>query len=146
MGENNPFAKLKENQVKQIIKLLECCQLTNKEIAEQFNVSVNNIDLINRCISWKHLHNYSFNIRQENLNQISSSYTTLNGSRNPSSKINENIAQKIINLLETDERSMAQLSRDYGYSIHIIQDINRCKTWTHLHHYKQNIRKERKNK
>lgn len=36
---------------------------------------------------------------------------------------------------------MAQLSRDLNISIYIIQDINSCRTWKHLHNYTKNIRK-----
>ena len=57
-------------------------------------------------------------------------------------KITENEAKKIIHLLESDNRSLAQLSRDENISLNILYDINRCKTWKHLHNYSKNIRNE----
>lgn len=62
-GENNIAAKLTEAQVKDIIKLLEECKMTNKEIANQYNIHVNSIDFINRCKTWTYLHHYKNNIR-----------------------------------------------------------------------------------
>lgn len=47
-------------------------------------------------------------------------------------------------MLEKDSRSQAQIARDEHISENIIRDINRCKTWKHLHNYQKNIRKEYK--
>ena len=62
-GENNIAAKLTEAQVKDIIELFEECKMTNKEIANQYNIHVNTIDFINRCKTWTYLHHYKNNIR-----------------------------------------------------------------------------------
>ena len=138
-GEDNPWAKLKETQVKQIIVLLEEGKLTNKQIAEQFQVHYNTVDYINRCQIWTHLHNYKQNIRNENMKDGKRFGM---GETNVTAKITEEQALYIIHLLESDKRSQAQISRDENISIHILQDINRCRTWKHLHNYKKNIRKE----
>lgn len=137
-GENNIQAKLADAQVKEIITLLEQCKLNNREIAEQFHVSRNTIDLINRCITWTHLHSYVNNIRQECLKGAKS---TNNGELG-TNKITEEQAKQIIILLQNDPRSLAQLSRDLNVSLNIIYDINRCRTWRFLHNYKNNIRNE----
>lgn len=141
-GELNPFAKLNEEEVKQIIQLLEEHILTNKEIAKIFNVCQNTIDNINRCQTWKYLHNYKYNIRQENLNKLEKAHSSFAGENNPTSKMKEKEIIKIIEMLEKDPRSIAQLSRDLQISIDILYDINRCRTWKYLHNYKKNIRNE----
>ena len=61
---------------------------------------------------------------------------------NKSSKITENQAIEIINLLKYDNRSLAQLSRELDISLNILYDINRCRTWKFLHNYKKNVRNE----
>lgn len=137
-GENNIQAKLTEQQVKEIITLLEECKLNNREIAEQFKVSRNTIDLINRCITWTYLHTYKNNIRNECLQGLHSSHNGELGTN----KINEKQALEIINLLKYDSRSIAQLARDLNISVNILHDINRCRTWRFLHNYKNNIRNE----
>lgn len=50
-------------------------------------------------------------------------------------KITKEEAKHIIFLLEEDKRSLAQISRDENINLNIIYDINRCKTWRHLHNY-----------
>lgn len=57
-------------------------------------------------------------------------------------KISEITAIKIIHLLESDPRPLAQIARDEKISLNILYDINRCKTWKHLHNYNSNIRNE----
>lgn len=142
IGENNPWSKLTENQVKEIITLLEECKLTNKEIANLYNVIPNTIDSINNCHYWTHLHSYKSNIRQENLNKKTYPCSIHAGENNPTSKITEEKALEIIELLKYDSRSLAKLSRELDISLNILYDINRCKTWKHLHNYKSNVRNE----
>lgn len=141
-GESNPSAKLKNEDVQQIIILLEELKLNNFQIAKLFNVHHNTIDFINRCKTWTHLHNYNTNIRQENLKLLKFPHSTTEGENSPTSKITEKQAITIINLLKTDSRSLAQIARDEKISLNIIYDINRCKTWKYLHKFKKNIRNE----
>ena len=141
-GENNISAKLTEIQVKAIINLLEECKLTNKEIAEMYNVHINTIDFINRCRTWTYLHQYKNNIRQECLNKKGNKHSTHAGESNRSAKITEQQAIQIIELLKYDSRSLAQLSRDLDISLNILYDINRCRTWKYLHNYIKNVRNE----
>lgn len=141
-GENNIHAKLTESQVKEIIKLLEECKLTYQEIGNKYHVCRNTIDLINRCKTWCYLHSYKTNIRQECLNNKKYKHSTFAGESSGCTKITEEQALKIIELLKYDSRSLAQLSRDLDISLNILYDINRCKTWKHLHNYKNNVRNE----
>lgn len=143
-GEENPGARLNEDEVRQIIILLEEHKLDNKEIAERFSVCRNTIDFINRCKTWCHLHNYKNNIRKENLEKSSNPHSTLGGENNPTAKMTEEQVKNIIKLLESDKRALAQIARDEGVSLNILYDINRCKTWKYLHNYKNNIRNEYK--
>lgn len=140
-GENNIQAKLNNKQVLEIIKLLEECKMNNQEIANQYCVHRNTIDLINRCKIWCHLHSYNSNIRKESLLKSKNNCSTHNGELG-TNKISEQQAKIIINLLKYDSRSIAQLSRELDISLNILYDINRCKTWKYLHNYKSNIRNE----
>lgn len=65
IGEKNGVAKLSEDNVLTIIALLEHTSFTQTYIAQLYKVSYNTINQINRCLRWKHLHNYTYNIRKE---------------------------------------------------------------------------------
>ena len=143
-GEENPSAKLTDDEVRQIIILLEEHRLNNGEIAEKFEVCRNTIDFINRCKTWCHLHNYKTNIRNENIAVSDHPHSAFGGENNSTAIITEEKALEIIRLLESDSHSLAQLSRDENISLNILYDINRCKTWKFLHSYQKNIRKEYK--
>jgi group I intron endonuclease len=65
VGEANPKSKLTEEQIYDIINLLEKSKKSQTQIAKDFGVSYNTINFINRCLTWSHLHNYTYNIRQE---------------------------------------------------------------------------------
>ena len=64
-GENNPLSKITEEKALKIIHLLEINQLSLAEIARQEEVAANIVYDINRCRTWKYLHNYKKNIRNE---------------------------------------------------------------------------------
>jgi uncharacterized protein YbbC (DUF1343 family) len=114
-------------------------KISIQEISRQYKVHYNTISDINRCKTWSWLHNYKNNIRKEEQGSVSRGELGTN-------KINEEQALKIINLLENSTISIAQISRDLNISLYIIYDINRCRTWTYLHNYKNNIRNECKKK
>lgn len=116
--------------------------MTNQEIADKYQVCKNTIDLINRCKTWCHLHSYNKNIRQECLDKRKFKHSTHAGESNHSCKITEEKALEIINLLKYDSRSLAKISRELDISLNILYDINRCRTWKHLHNYKSNVRNE----
>lgn len=142
-GSDNIRAKLTDKEVLEIISLLEQHTLNNKQIAQLYNVSNGTIDSINRCQHWKHLHNYISNIRQENLNKLDFPHSSFAGENNPTAKINSEIATQIINAIKSENfKSLAQTARDFNVSIDIVTDINRCRTWKHLHNYQKNIRDE----
>lgn len=145
-GAENPAAKLTEDEVKQIIILLEEHRLSNGEISDKFRVCRNTIDLINRCKTWCHLHNYKNNIRNENIAISEHPHSAFGGENNGTAIVTEEKVLYVISLLEIDNRSLAQISRDENISLNILYDINRCKTWKYLHNYKKNIRKEYREK
>lgn len=134
-SEENPWAKLSVKDVEEIIEKLKNTTLSIQKIAKEYKVHYNTISDINRCKTWTWLHEYKDNIRK-------SSQGSLLCGELGTNKISELQAKKIILLLEKDKRSIAQLSRDEQISINIIYDINRCKTWKHLHNYTKNIRNE----
>lgn len=134
-SEENPWAKLSEKEVQEIIGKLENEKISLQKIAKEYNVHYNTISNINRCKTWAWLHHYTNNIRQE-------SQGSLRNGELGSNKITEEKAKHIISLLEKDNRSLAQISRDEGISLNILYDINRCKAWKYLHNYKSNIRNE----
>ena len=136
-SDENPWAKLKIYQVEEIINKLAYTTISIQQLAKDYGVHYNTISDINRCKTWTWLHDYNENIRKKYQGSVLKGELGTN-------KITEEEAKKIIRLLEIDKRSMAQIARDENISSYIVQDINRCKTWKHLHNYKRNIRKEYK--
>lgn len=134
-SDENPWAKLSVIQVQEIIDKLINTKISIQQLAKDYKVHYNTISNINRCKTWNWLHEYKDNIRKEAQGSLLQGELGTN-------KITESEAIKIIYLLEHDTRSLAQLSRDEDISLNILYDINRCKTWKHLHNYKSNIRKE----
>lgn len=136
-SDENPWSKLTIFQVKEIIDKLANTNISMKALSEEYHVHRNTISDINRGKTWGWLHNYKGNIRKE-------VFGGSNKGELGSNKITEAEARHIIDLLEHDSRSMAQISREENISIHILHDINRCKTWNYLHNYTHNIRNEYK--
>lgn len=134
-SDENPWAKLTISQVEEIIDKLKNTKISIQQLAKDYKVHYNTISDINRCKTWNWLHDYKTNIRLE-------TQGSLNKGELGRNKITEQEALKIIYFLEHDKRSLAQISRDENISINILYDINRCKTWNWLHHYKTNIRNE----
>ena len=137
-SDENPWAKLTVQQVNEIINKLANTKISMEEMSKEYRVHRNAISDINRCKTWNWLHNYQNNIRKESQGSV------FRGELNGTNKITENEAKNIIHFLEQDKRSLAQISRDENISLNILYDINRCKTWKHLHNYEHNIRKEYK--
>lgn len=135
-SDENPWSKLSIIQVKEIIDQLANTPKSMKQLSEEYQVHRNTISDINCCKTWAWLHDYKSNIRAE------ARGSSFHGELNGRSKITEQQAKHIIHLLETDSRSQAQIARDEGIKEGIINDINACKTWKHLHNYQKNIRKE----
>lgn len=140
-GEDNIQAKLSEQEVLEIIKLLEQNELTDMAISKIYNVHYNTISNINRCYTWTNLHNYTKNIRNE-FAQKHFNRSSHAGMGSSSAKITEDQAKQVIKLLETTTLSKPQIAKQLNISLYIIEDISRCKTWKHLHNYIKNIRKE----
>lgn len=64
------------------------------------------------------------------------------GQANPAARLTDEDAQQIIILLEEHKLNNKQIAELFGVHSNTIDNINRCKTWTHLHDYKNNIRNE----
>lgn len=64
-GELNGCNKITEEEAKHIIYLLETDSRSLAAISREENISLNILYDINRCKTWKYLHNYKHNIRQE---------------------------------------------------------------------------------
>lgn len=140
-GEIHSKATLTNEEVLQIIKLLEEGELNNTEIANLFNSTRERIRAINENKCWCHLHNYKFNIRNESLAKKG---VTLHGQGEQASgaKLTETQVKEIIQLLEDSAIPMSQIAKQYNISDQAIKSINYCKSWTYLHNYKKDIRKE----
>lgn len=64
-GEFNGCNKITEEQAKHIISLLESDPRSQAQIARDEGIKETIINDINRCRTWKYLHNYKHNIRKE---------------------------------------------------------------------------------
>ena len=135
-SEENPWARLSMVEVNEIIDKLQNTTLSIQDIADQYSVHRNTISDINRCKTWTWAHEYKGNIREEAQGSL------CRGELNGTAVITEDIARKIIKDLEQTAPSMAALARLYQVKESLIYDINRCRTWKHLHNYKTNIRNE----
>ena len=137
-GEANPYAKLTEDDVRNIIDKLRDTKISMQELAKEYHVHYNTISDINRCKTWVHLHNYTDNIRKTAQGSV------FRGNLSSAAIITEDIANQIIDMIINTKDSLASIARTFGVKESLIYDINRCKTWKHLHHYKYNIRQETK--
>lgn len=135
-SDENPWAKLTIQQVQEIIDKLEHTKISIQQLAKQYQVHYNTISDINRCKTWNWLHNYDNNIRQSVQGSLH------HGELSSKTSINEKIAIEIINEIKYTNISLAAIARKYGVKDSLIYDINRCKTWKHLHNFNKNIRKE----
>lgn len=64
-GELNSTATINESIAKEVIYLLETDTRSMPQIARDLKISANIVYDINRCRTWKYLHNYNKNIRKE---------------------------------------------------------------------------------
>ena len=140
-GEICKNATFTNEEVLEIIKLLEEGNLSNTEIANLFNSTRERIRSINEVKCWNHLHNYKFNIRNENLIK-KGVILHGQGEQSSSSKLTEIQVKEIIQLLKNSAIPMSHIAKQYNVSENAIKSINYCKTWTYLHNHKKDIRKE----
>ena len=134
-SEDNPWAKLNMIQVNEIIDKLINTKISIQQLAKEYNVHYNTISDINRCKTWSWAHEYNGNIRKEAQGSLH------RGDLN-STVISEEIARNIVKDIESSDLSLAAIGRKYQVKDSLIYDINRCKTWKHIHNYQQNIRNE----
>lgn len=135
-SEENPWAKLSMVQVNEIIEKLINTKISIQNLAKEYNVHYNTISDINRCKTWAWAHDYQSNIREESQGSL------YRGDLNGTAVITEEIAKKIIEDIKFSSLSLAAIGRKYKVKDSLIYDINRCRTWKHLHNYSKNIRNE----
>lgn len=135
-SEENPWAKLSMVQVNEIIEKLINTKISIQNLAKEYNVHYNTISDINRCKTWAWAHDYQGNIREESQGSL------YRGDLNGTAVITEEVAKKIIEDIKFSNLSLAAIGRKYKVKDSLIYDINRCRTWKHLHNYSKNIRNE----
>lgn len=132
-SEENPWARLSLVQVNEIIDKLINTKISIQALSKEYGVHYNTISDINRCKTWVWAHNFQRNIREEAQGSLH------RGSLNSAAVINEDIAEKIINDIKYSKLPLAAIARKYNIKDSLIYDINRCRTWKHLHDFKNNI-------
>lgn len=137
-SEENPWAKLTIQQVNEIIDKLANTKISIQNLAKEYDVHPNTISDINRGKTWSWIHDYDGNIREQTQGSL------YRGELNGTAIITDEIAINIIEDIKTTQLSLAAIARKYEIKDSLVYDINRCRTWKHLHNYKKNIRKEYK--
>lgn len=135
-SEENPWARLSMIQVNEIIDKLINTKISIQALAKEYGVHYNTISDINRCKTWTWAHNYKSNIREEAQGSL------YRGELNGTAIISENLAKAIIDDIKYSKLSLAAIARKHKVKDSLVYDINRCRTWKHLHDYKINIRNE----
>ena len=135
-SEENPWARLSMVQVNEIIDKLINTKISIQALAKEYGVHYNTISDINRCKTWTWAHNYQGNIREEAQGSL------YRGELSGTATISENLAKAIIEDIKHSKLSLAAIARQYNIKDSLVYDINRCRTWKHLHNYKNNIRNE----
>ena len=123
--EGDYSLKLSDKNILEIVSLLKENQLTFKQIANNFNVSVWTINRINgghRCLEL--LKNETFPIRKEPVQ--TTSQAPLN------SKLSEEDILNIINLLQNSKDSLRAIGRKYEIDNSTIARINNGKAWVNI--------------
>jgi len=143
LGEANNWAILSEKEVIEIrlaySRQQSKVELYNKEYKDK--ISWGGFCQVWQGITWKHIMPEVYT--NENKEKIIHHHRKVNiGSQNGRSKLTEEQVLEIIYKLINTDISQTQLGKDYGVSYNTINGINRCKNWTHLHSYINNIRLE----
>lgn len=120
----------KETALK-IIDLLINTDYTQEYIAFLCHCHINTVCDINRCKRWTELHKYSHNIREECGITIKT-------------KQQLEMEPKALQIIEALEEGKTNdwIRLNLHTSLNMISDINNCRKYQYLHHYKNNIRKE----
>jgi group I intron endonuclease len=143
-GENNGRSIASDEMRYEAIKLLKETNLTYKEIA--LKVGYPNTD--DRALrSFVGDLNCGTAFRQEGINYPirKDPFTTrAKGLKNGNALPEEKVKQ-IINLLTTTKKSYTEIGSIVGGGREVVGRINRCKTYTEVHEYKEDIRKESQN-
>ena len=143
-GENNGRSIASDEMRYKAIRLLKETNLTYKEIA--LKVGYPNTE--DRALrSFVGDLNCGTSFRQEGINypiRKDPFATRAKGLKNGNALPEEKIKQ-IINLLTTTKKSYTEIGSIVGVGREVVGRINRCKTYTEIHEYKEDIRKESQN-
>lgn len=143
-GENNGRSIASDEMRYEAIRLLKETNLTYKEIA--LKVGYPNTE--DRALrSFVGDLNCGTTFRQEGINypiRKDPFATRAKGLKNGNALPEEKIKQ-IINLLTTTKKSYTEIGSIVGVGREVVGRINRCKTYTEIHEYKEDIRKESQN-
>lgn len=138
LGELSPVSKNSDDVRWKIIDLLANTTYYMKDIAKMVNLNSKDGEKLVSMI------NTGENFRQEGISYpIRTRSETRKGSLNPSAHDIDTI-KKIIDLLEHSYKSQKAIAKECNVHYNTVGNINTCKSWTHLHHYKYNIREESK--
>jgi len=129
-GELNGFSKLTDDKVLEILILRRDTKASIKSMEEQFNVSDKTIYKILSGKSWIHI-TIPF---IDKYGPLQNKYVM---KKSRSSKITENQAMEIIEILRERKATQKQLAEKYGVSKSCITDIARNVTWRNLSREKQ---------
>lgn len=113
-GERHSKAKLTE---KEVIAIRINKELTNKELAEQYSVSLSTIKCIKNAETWKHLDG-----------DIDNTTHTVKGEKHPDAKLTE----KAVLEIRKSNVSKSELARKYGISRSTVCDIQTGRSWKHV--------------
>ena len=117
-GSRSGTAKLTEQQVTQIRRMLSECAYDQQQIANLFNVSVSLVSAIKQGVAWKHIANTP--VRYEPYNR---------GSRHRNAKLTEDQVSRILQLLVESELDQKEIGAMFNVSQGAIALISRGENW-----------------
>lgn len=134
-GELSPVSKNSDAQRFEIIYLLKNTDMFMKDIAKYVGLNSKDgeklVSMINNGENF-YQPNETYPLRKRSVTRM--------GGLNPAAK--EEAAKEVVELLITTNYSQQTIANMCGVHYNTVSDINRCKKWTNLHHYKTNIRNE----
>lgn len=139
-GENSPVSKNTNEQRWKVIELLLTTNMFMKDIAIHAGLNSNDGEKLVSEINRGHI------FAQPQLKYpLRARAATRTGSLNPAAH-DEEVILRIINLLSETNKTQAEIAEECGVHYNTVSNINRCKSWTHLHCFHSNIRQEARKK
>ena len=128
-GSNHGLATFTEELVLEIRTKHEKGGVTQKELAQEFNTTINQIGKIVRYERWKHIGNPSVH-----LNKVLERNKKLkfSGTKSPNSKLQDSDVKEIRRLYSNKEMSLMKMAKHFNVSIATIKNIVYGRSWKHL--------------